>query len=626
MPRTRGSGTTFGAAFLCISWLSVTDAYYFAALRSSTTQPQGIPTWGWQPLGDGTDMQCKPGGSEEAGWLQAFGVINHQTPPPNLPNGNAQGFIFYSDANCQLAQSDKVLYVKFDELSTSPQVVNFRNLAWETDVETSISLADNKYRSYREVRDNNAYVDPDLQTILPTLELPATYVYPAEQYPNDQGQPSWGGEIMAQGVTRLNVIPAQQGLVANPGITIFDALLSLMSGIGQDLATQQQLLQLADPSIGFPNMGVAPPVVGTQRTTPSKMLELSVQNIDRPIQNANPVQNPATGMNIEAQGPNTMARVNIPLYGDTNINQPINTRRRAGHPFFAIESESASPQTNPATEEALPLNLNDYILGTEFVPNRIVASVMTRWGIVLQDNERVRQMARNTNIENLDEETRFRLTDAIDAMRSGMEWVENLQLITENLITAQRRNVEYLDDIEEQYGLEWGTYQETADEIQALTVEYENTFIPTQAQTARYNALPAEARQALELYEGGVATLEQRAEELTSDLRQNEQDYYEEYVRTFLYLRNLEIWLRTLRSELGLDSPTLTYGLSELENGPGNPNSYNEQIQPFNLSGAQNYEEHKEGSEEGEGMEYEEAMEASDVNQPSGANLDDSVD
>ncbi|KAK6502000.1 hypothetical protein TWF481_009819 [Arthrobotrys musiformis] len=623
MRRTKTPGGTLRAAALLLGWwVSTADSYYFAAVRSNPTRPQGLPVWGWQPLGAADDMGCKTAGSQQLGWLQAFGVINQQTPPPGWPNGNAEGFIFYTDANCRIEQSEKVLYVKFDPNSASPQFANLRNLAWEVDEENTMSLADNKYQSYREVRANNG----DLQRILPQqVQLPATYVYPAQQYAEDGGPPTWGGEVMADGVTRLNVLPPQQGTQPNPRATVFDALLSLMSGLGHDLATQQQLTLYADESLRILGMPGMPLNVGSYKASPSKVLDFNTIDMSQstPNYNFNLGLNQGTGMNVEPQdttaGTGTMARINLPLYGDTDINQPIGRGRRTNrfnHPYF--EDEESEPQSDRIVNEPMsPLNLENFeALDEQFDPSRIMLSLMTKWETVLQENEIVRSAAvrrYDQNEEDLD--TRDRLRESVQLMANGMEWIENVQATTKALVEAQNQLLEALQELEDEHKAEAEVYQRELDSIQRFRTEYESTFIPSQEDTARYEASNAQITQAQELYDGAVETLESQYQRYSWDFRQNEEDFYNYYLKVFRYLRNLEIRLRVLKDELGLgeDSPVIIYGVPDDDTGNvyHPPSSYNEQIELINIGGgddlnvAQNYEERKEQSEEGEEIEFQ---------------------
>ncbi|KAK6358707.1 hypothetical protein TWF730_008030 [Orbilia blumenaviensis] len=618
MSRTKISGSTLRTIVLFLGWSSVTDAYYFAAVRSSPTQPQGLPFWGWQPLGEADDMGCKVGGSQQLGWLQAFGVLNQHPPPPRRPNGEAEGFIFYSDANCQLAQSDKILYIKFNPASALPQVVSFRNLAWETDVDTSISLADNKYQSYREVRTN----DLDLQQILPQeIQLPTTYVYPAVPF-TDEGQTSWGGELMAEAVTTLNVIPVQQGMVANPQVTIFDALLSLMSGLGQDLATQQQLLGLADERLQFPGMGVQPPNVGTQVASPSRVLDFDTINMNvRTLQNRNP--NPGlaqdVGMNIEQQQGtgDTMRRINLPLYGDTDNNQPIGRtqRGRFKHPFYDNE-ESEPDNSRIDDEENMEFKLDNFeSLRERFDAHRMMLDLMTAWSAVLEDNENIRLTAQRRFDQDPDERVRNMLRDAIKIMSNGVEWVDHVQLTTEELITAQNDYLEAMEELEEERIREAEVYQNEIDAIQRFRSEYESTFIPSQEETTRYERSITAIEQARELYEGSIARLESTYLHYSWDFQQNEHDYYNYYAKVFSYLRNLEIQLKGLQDQLGLgsQSPVIINGVQDDYTGEVYqlPTSYVEQIELIGIDGgndlnvAQDYEERKEQSDEGEEIEFQ---------------------
>ncbi|KAK6519824.1 hypothetical protein TWF506_000118 [Arthrobotrys conoides] len=620
MPRTKKIlGPTLLAAALFLGWVSVADAYYYASIKSSPTRPQGLPVWGWQPLGGVDDMGCKVGGTEQLGWLQAFGVLNQQTPPPNWPNGNAEGFIFYSDANCRLEQSEKVVYVKFDPNSVKPQVVNFRNLPWELDVETTVSLADSKYQSYREVRANDA----DLLLLLPeqVQQLPSTYAYPAIQYP-DEGRIVWGGELMEQAVKTLVVQPPQQGTAPNPRATVFDALSSLMSGLGQDLGNLQELLRYADGSL---QPGARPLNMGAHKASPvSNVMEFDTINMEQipPNVNNNFNFNPAiqnTGMNVgPAQGnQNTMARIDLPLYGDTENNQQIGTRRRNrfNNPYFE-EEEPESQNAQLANEQYF--NLEDFEpLQDEFDPIKIMLSVLSKWDSVMKANEIINLRAPQRYAQDKDKRTKDRLDEAFKLMNNGMELTENIRRNTAVLIREQDEILAIIQDIQEEHSVESAIYQDALDAIQIFRAGYESNYFHSEEDIERYETISAEINQAQELYEGAFETLQRAHEQYSLELQKKADKYYQYYVKVFTYLRDLEIRLSVLRDELGYgeQSPVIIYGLRDDDTGQvyQPPDSYIEQIEEinfgggYNLNAAQGYEESQQQSGEGEEIDFQQA-------------------
>ncbi|EGX48352.1 hypothetical protein AOL_s00080g322 [Orbilia oligospora ATCC 24927] len=654
MPRTKILGTKLRAVALLLGWVPFIDAYYFAAVKSDPTIPQGLPVWGWQPVGAADDMGCKVGGTQQLGWLQAFGVLNQQTPPNNWPNGNAEGFIFYSDENCHLEQSEKILYVKFDPNSVKAQVVNFRNLPWELDIETTISLADSKYKSYREVRANDA----DLQKFLPEQiqEMPTTYVYAATPYFEEEGRMIWGGDAV-EGVISLNISPPQQGTAPNPRATVFDALLSLMSGLGQDLGNQQRLLLYADDAMRSLGLGVMPPNVGVYKASPvSKVLDFNTINMNLAPDNANnnffnPNQAQNTGMNIEEpvqEAQDIMPRINLPLYGDTENNQQIETRGRRmrfNHPYFE-DLEEGSELQEEQIPEGEPLNLANFEPRQEyFDPIGVMRDLLARWQNVLQENAIIEETAVRRYNQDTSQNTRDRLREALQLMDNGRAWTQNVEATTQALVDAQRLYLEDLQELEEQHKIEAGLYQSELDAIQDVKSEYESSFVPSQELTAKYEMIGAAMNQAQELYEGAVDTLERQHHRYSWEYSLNENDFYEYYVKVFRYFRRIEVRLRVLRDELGLgpDSPVAIYGLrgdDELRDDDTgevyrHPSSYNEQIALLNLGGmddfnvAQNYEESKEQSEEGEEITFQQQQqvinsspeESGDMNYTGGTNV-----
>ncbi|KAF3220666.1 hypothetical protein TWF679_008861 [Orbilia oligospora] len=630
MPRTKILDTRLRAVALSIGWVPFINAYYFAAIKSDPAVPQGLPVWGWQPIGAADDMGCKVGGTQQLGWLQAFGVLNQQNPPNNWPNSNAEGFIFYSDANCRLEQSEKILYVKFDPLSVKAQLVNFRNLPWELDIETTISLADSKYKSYREVRANDA----DLQKFLPEKiqEMPTTYVYAATPYFEEEGSMIWGGDVV-EGVISLNISPQQQGTAPNPRATVSDALLSMMSGLGQDLGNHQRLLLHADDAMRSLGLGVMPPNVGVYKASPvSKVLDFNTINMNLAPANANnnffnPNQVQNTGMNIEEpaqEAQDTMPRIDLPLYGDTENNQQIETRGRRvrfNHPYFEDLEEGSELQEEILKGE--PLNLENFEPRQEyFDPIGVVRDLLARWQNVLRENAIIRETAERRYNQDTDQNTRDRLREALQLMDNGIAWTQNVEATTQALVDAQNLYLEDLQELEEQHKIEAGLYQSELDAIQDVKSEYESSFVPSQELTAKYEMIGAAINQAQELYDGAVDTLERQHHRYSWEFSLNENDFYEYYVKVFRYFRRIEVQLRVLRDELGLgpDSPVAIYGVRDDDTDEVHqyPSSYNERIALLNLGGmddfnvAQNYEESKEQSDEGEEITFQQQQQVID--------------
>ncbi|KAF3231316.1 hypothetical protein TWF191_006806 [Orbilia oligospora] len=538
MPRTKILDTRLRAVALLIGWVPFINAYYFAAIKSDPAVPQGLPVWGWQPIGAADDMGCKVGGTQQLGWF--------------LP--------------------EKI------------------------------------------------------------QEMPTTYVYAATPYFEEEGSMIWGGDVV-EGVISLNISPQQQGTAPNPRATVSDALLSMMSGLGQDLGNHQRLLLHADDAMQSLGLGVMPPNVGVYKASPvSKVLDFNTINMNLAPANANnnffnPNQVQNTGMNIEEpaqEAQDTMPRIDLPLYGDTENNQQIETRGRRvrfNHPYFEDLEEGSELQEEILKGE--PLNLENFEPRQEyFDPIGVVRDLLARWQNVLRENAIIRETAERRYNQDTDQNTRDRLREALQLMDNGIAWTQNVEATTQALVDAQNLYLEDLQELEEQHKIEAGLYQSELDAIQDVKSEYESSFVPSQELTVKYEMIGAAINQAQELYDGAVDTLERQHHRYSWEFSLNENDFYEYYVKVFRYFRRIEVRLRVLRDELGLgpDSPVAIYGVRDDDTDEVHqyPSSYNERIALLNLGGmddfnvAQNYEESKEQSDEGEEITFQQQQQVID--------------
>ncbi|KAK6340536.1 hypothetical protein TWF696_008862 [Orbilia brochopaga] len=576
------------SALFFIRFLSVADAYYIASVRSSPTQPQGRPQWGWLPLAPvipGAPPPCHVAGSEELGWLQAIGVINQAAPPPGLFPGNTEGFIFYDGPDCRKELSQKMLYIKFDPTSPNPQVANLRNLDWSADPENQMNLADNKYWSFREVYSQAD--DKDVPAIPLEIDLPDAFVYPMEAYIDNEGNQEWIGEVLPDSVTTIEIPDA--GPMNDPSLLAFDSLVSLMSALGQDIATQQQLMQYtADDfpgSRGFAGERLAR--LGTQQGSPSRMLNVGTQSM-QPSLLWVPAQGGGLQMAVETnanqQTPeqdDIQNEIRLFLAGQDRMGPAVDAgdfRGRSRHPFYSPpETPEEAISDTDLTELQLSLENPSDIPSDQFDPIRLSAEIQSRWAGLVRDNGDLLQMA---DWNDIGQGMLELVSEGIRLLRNGQEWIDNLVGTTDRLVGAQQSLLAAVDDAvarREQLEVQ---YQAAIDEIEAMTEEARNAIIPTADQTAIVEQAPAMADAAVQEFNTRVAPIDFEIRTYASSMNENERDFSGYILRLFAHLQRIEIRLREIRQELDLDDVVEIVGLPANQQnegeGPRTPTDVND--------------------------------------------------
>ncbi|EPS37530.1 hypothetical protein H072_8756 [Dactylellina haptotyla CBS 200.50] len=566
---SRRAHITSCAIYALLGFLSIADAFYLAAIRASPTRPPGLPSWGWQPTDDESNGVgvCQRAGNEAVGWLQAFGIVNNADPPPGLPQGNARGFIFYTDADCRKDESEKMLYIHFDLSSSDPQVVNFRNLAWSPNHEQSAFLSENKYRSFKQV----ALDDPEPFSGLEDKNLPDTYVYVAESYLDHDDQPVWIGQVLSAGVTRLNVVSLLTGQETNPSKAAFDALVSYMSVVGQIVQASKQLAQYVDSRTE--ELGNSSMIVGSQHLSPTGMLQLGSQSM-LPNQ-----PNPSTYSIQEAESSNimdfnldgiddssTMARISLPLYGDTDLGT-LDTRARIRHPYFTPEQEEEAPRF-PGKNRFM--TLEDFVNpvmepNAVFDPNEILREVQERYTGVLEENRGIMEMANWQNLNDMGVDTVDKVGAAMRIMTNGMAWVEDLGKQVEKLTEAQQRFLQAIDVEMSKLVLLEANYEGYRAEMSAVIDNYKQLLAPGQEEEDEYYEAIYNIENSADTFTERAAPMNQRVAQYRNDIRANEQEFWTHALKTFEYLQKIEIGLQWFKDQLGLNSPVDAHGIDDVQ-------------------------------------------------------------
>ncbi|KAF3905931.1 hypothetical protein ABW21_db0200940 [Orbilia brochopaga] len=447
-----------------------------------------------------------------------------------------------------------MLYIRFDPTSPNPQYANLRNIEWSSDPEQQVNLADNHYWSFREVYFQEE--DKDVPAIPNELDLPDAFVYPLEAYYDSQGNQEWIGEVLPYSVTTLGVPDA--GPVNDPSLLAFDSLVSLMSALGQDIATIQQLMEYASEDIDFPaNRGFAgEPTrrLGTQQGSPSRLLNVGTQNMQPYI----PAGGGGIQMVVEYPNQQTPDQDEIPVnelrlnFGNQDEIDNGDFRGRSQYPFY-------SPPESP--EEEIP-NVNDLRMNLEnpsevppdvFDPIWLTGQVVAEWQGLVQDSGDLVQMADWNDIEEGMQEL---IGEANRLLQNGQLWVNNLVETNDRLVTAQQTLIAAIDAATAARNELDAQYEDAMAEIDATVQQYEVTqVLPTIDGTSISEQAQAFAEAAVQEFNAQVAPIDYALQTYVYDMNQNERDFSGFLLRTYRLLQRIENRLREIRRELHLDSP-----------------------------------------------------------------------
>ncbi|KAK6540718.1 hypothetical protein TWF694_008109 [Orbilia ellipsospora] len=481
-------------------------------------------------------------------------------------------------------------YVKFDTDSTSPQVVNFKEIEQSSlpYIKSPIPFAN--FRSFKQISPEDVVGFPGIPVSNRTHEPPDSFIAVAEAIiDSGTGAVSWRGRSIPHSIILL---PAED--TENGGRGSLEVLLAYLRGIGETIPVLPPIPQSQD--IRIENL---PPANGQQSSTVFKLTATGAERVG----NIQAQTEPQTEMQMEEEndGGGT-GEAEIPIQVQPQDQPQIQPQPEASGGSIGTSRSSRVPSSNYLSpeiqrqplgqldeEEEFPMEGDNEYMTADFVamvdadfdPSAIVQNIAERYTKVLNRNVGIRDMSEWPQIKELLDGTSTKSPEELEKakmawggtskkvqggvklMSSGLHWIKGLKNEIPKFYTAQAQILPQMKAQEAAWDRLLGKYEAFEEKMNKIIDEYRDLGFPTEENTDVYNEAIENLFKARDAFEMHEAPIKKRIEALNERYLEKEREFWNFTLNTYRYLRNIELSLQSIRVQLGVDSPVHIHGIDD---------------------------------------------------------------
>ncbi|KAF3928333.1 hypothetical protein AA313_de0210001 [Arthrobotrys entomopaga] len=463
-------------------------------------------------------------------------------------------------------------YVKFNQDSPLPQLVNFRELEITSRVQTSSPVSFTTFRSFKQVTVEDVINFPGVPVDPRTNERPESFIAVAEASVNSAtGWVSWKGRAVPHSIILLPPEDMSKG-----GRGPLEILLTYLRGIGESIPVNPAIPKLQD--IRLENI---PPPVGQQSSTVFKLTRAGLESVaDIQVQ---PQPQPQPPMQIEdtgGGGGNTgqgeMLMNQLQAQGQLQPNSAGSGRsfsnRATLSNYASPEVQQQQPLEKPREEELFPMKgenkymtIPDFLASVEqdFDPTAIVDNIDERYTNVLTRNMGIRKMADWPNLKQLWGDTYNKVRAGVKLMSSGLMWIKALRDQLPKFYAAQSEFIPLMAAQEAAWDSLQSRYLAFEARMTKVVENYQNIGFPTEQSTNAYNEAVENLFTGRDIFEQEEAPIKRKIEALNERYLAKEKEFWRYTLNAYRYLRSIELALEAIRSELEVDSPVEIHGVDD---------------------------------------------------------------